>query len=530
MGSNDELRAWLGAYGLEACAQALIDNQVGLDLLPDLSDDDLASIGLVLGLRRRLQKAAAELVATRAPALFAATSEAVKSTAGGGERRQLAVLVCDLVNSTAMASQLDAEDWHELVAAYQKAVAEVVTRLGGHVAKNLGDGALVFFGYPRAQENDAERAIRAGLGIQDALAALNRRLAADGKPSLAARVGLHAGLVVVGEDADMAGDVLSLAARVQAAAEPHDVLATEDVHRLVAGQFLVEDRGAHAFTGGSRPIKLYRVVRASGSRRRHTGQVRSPLLGRDEELAILAARWRRALAGEGQVVTVIGEAGLGKSRLVEEFQNGLADTPHTWIEFPCSQLLASAPFHPVVEWARGRFGGPEQAHEPRLGELERTFAALGFDLAETIPLVAPVLDIPLAGRYPAPALAPEEMRRRQLGALVRWVMTGTRIQPAIIIVEDVHWADPSTLDLLRSLVDQGASSRLLIVLTARPEFDLRANWPHRSHHSVVTLAPLGAREAAGMISAITRSAMRSPSKPSPPWSRARAACLCSSRR
>ncbi len=507
MAANDELRAWLDAHDLGGCAQALIDNQVGLDLLPELSDEDLASIGLVLGLRRRLQRAAAELGAAKAaspPAppnpATAAPPAARAAAANAGERRHLAVLVCDLVDSTAMASRLDAEDWHELVAAYQASVAEVVARFGGHIAKHLGDGALVYFGYPHAQENDAERAVRAGLGIQDALAALNQRLAAGGKPPLATRVGLHAGMVVVGDDADMSGDVPGLAAQTQSAGDPGDVLVSEDVHRLVAGQFLIEDRGARAFKGVVRPIRLYRVVRASGSRRRHTGQALSPLLGRDEELAVLASRWRRARGGEGQVVTIIGEAGFGKSRLLEEFQRGLSDTPHTWIAFPCSQLLANAPFHPLVEWARERFGSADEAHEPRIAELEKAFAALDFDPAEMVPLIAPLLDIAVPARYAAPALPPEEKRRRQLAALVKWVLGGARVQPVVTAIEDVHWADPSTLDLLRSLVDQGASSRLLVVLTARPEF--RASWPHRSHHSVVALAPLGASDTAGMVSAI----------------------------
>jgi class 3 adenylate cyclase len=496
-----DMGEWLRSLGLDQYVEAFRVGAIDADILPELTDADLEKLGLPLGHRKRLLKAIAGL-GGQSPAPSPAPRPAPSPAAtAAGERRTLTVMFSDLVGSTALAASMDAEDWRDLVAAYHDAVASAVARFGGHVAQKMGDGALVYFGYPQAQENDAERGVRAGLAIFQELTALNSRLKAEAKPTLAARVGLHVGAVVIDAGSMAFGEVPNQAARVQSIAQVGEVLVSEDVHRLIAGQFVVEDRGAHELKGVPHPVTLYRVVRPSGTSRRHSaGYAQSPLMGRDEELAILASRWKRAREGEGQVVTIIGEPGIGKSRLVEEFRTKLADTPHTWIEWPCSQLLANAPFHPLVEWARQRFGGPDQPIDRRIGELERTLEAVKLNSAETIPLIAPLLDMQLPDRYPVPPMPPEEKRRRQLAVLVRWVIAGARAQPIVMMIEDVHWADPSTLELLRSLVDQGTTASLMLVLTARPEF--KTPWPHRAHHAVAMLAPLGSRDTMGMIAAI----------------------------
>jgi len=273
-------------------------------------------------------------------------------------------MFCDLVGSTAIVGRLDAEEWRDIVADYHRAVTEAVTRFGGHVAKNLGDGAMVYFGYPQAQENDAERALRAGLAIIEAIAAQSRALAARGAPELAVRVGIHAGPVVISDDAEVFGEVPNVAARVQAAAEPSMLLITRDVHRPVSGLFVVSDRGAHTLKGVAEPVELIQVVRASGTgRRRAAGRLVTPLIGREEELHQVESRWGRARAGQGQLVLLVGEAGFGKSRLTKEFQNRLAETPHTWTEFACSQLLQNTPFHPFIEFARRRLEEQEPTPE-----------------------------------------------------------------------------------------------------------------------------------------------------------------------
>ena len=251
--------------------------------------------------------------------------------------------------------------------------------------------------------------------------------------------------------------------------------------------------------------QLYRIVRASGGGRRGGSRAPTPLVGRGEELDILTRRWERARRGEGQLSLIVGEPGLGKSRLIEEFRARLAETPHTWVEWASSQLLQNTPLHPIAEWGRARFGGAEVAGEKRLAELEAALGSVGLDAAEYAPLLAPVIDAPLPpGR--APKLSPEELRSRQLAALSAWVLAGARTQPIVLAFEDLHWADPTSLDVLQALAERGAQAPLLIIATTRPEF--RPPWKLRSHHGVISLAPLDAGEIVRMVGEIaTRHAL-----------------------
>jgi AAA ATPase domain/Adenylate and Guanylate cyclase catalytic domain len=269
-----------------------------------------------------------------------------------------------------------------------------VTGLGGHVLKRLGDGLIALFGYPQAQENDAERAVRAALAIQHALAGINSRNSAKNAPELSARIGLESGPVVVEANGEVFGDAPNVAAGVQAAAEPGSVLVTMNVQRQVAGLFVPEEQGARELKGVTDPIQLCRIVRASGGRRRSGARALTPFVGRDEELGILMRRWDRACAGEGQLVLIVGEPGLGKSRLIEEFRAKLVGTPHTWVEWSASRLLQNTPLHSIAEWGRLRFGADAPA-EQRLADLEGTLTLIGFDPAEHAPLLAPLVDIRL---------------------------------------------------------------------------------------------------------------------------------------
>ena len=246
--------------------------------------------------------------------------------------------------------------------------------MGGHVAKKLGDGLMALFGYPLAHENDAERAARAALSIQRALAELNRKNAGTGKPELQARIGLETGPAVVDAAGEIYGDVANIAARVQALAEPGAVLVTARVQRQVAGLFVAEERGTHTLKGVPEPVALFRLVRASGGGRRSGQRNLTPLVGRDDEMTMLLRRWERARQGDGQLVMIVGEPGLGKSRLIEEFHARLAETPHTWVEWSCSQLLQNTPLHPIAEWGRQRFGGADVPADRRLAELESSLA------------------------------------------------------------------------------------------------------------------------------------------------------------
>ena len=398
-----------------------------------------------------------------------------------------------------LAAKLDAEDWRNLVNAYLDEASAAVTGFGGHVLKKLGDGLMALFGYPHAQENDAERAVRAALAIQRALSDLNARNAANGAPELSARVGIESGPVVVEASGEVFGDAPNVAARVQAAAEPGSVLITLNVQRQVAGLFVVEELGARELKGVPDPVQLFRITRASGGRRRGGARALTPFVGREEELGLLTRRWERARAGEGQLVLVVGEPGLGKSRLIEEFHSQLVETPHTWSEWSASQLLQNTPLHPIAEWGRLRFGTDAPA-EQRLADLEGTLRLTGLDPAEHAPLLAPLVDIPLppdrATNFP-----PEELRRKQLAAMTAWVLAGARSQPLVLAFEDLHWADPTSLDLLRAFADRGAQAPLLVLATTRPEF--RAPWSLRSHHSLISLSPLDRAGVARMVGEIS---------------------------
>ena len=345
-----DVGGWLRGLGLEQYEANFRDNKVDAAVLPQLTADDLKDIGVAaVGDRRKLLGAIAALAGATASA--SPTAFAPKPSAQGGaevsaERRPITVMFCDLVGSTALASRLDAEDWRSLVNAYLDEASGAVAGLGGHVLKRLGDGLMALFGYPIAQENDAERAVRAALAIQRALADLNARNARSGAPELAARIGLECGSVVVDAAGEVFGEAPNVAARVQAAAEPGTVLVTASVQRQTAGLFVAEDRGANALKGVLEPVTLYRIVRASGGGRRGGARALTPLVGREEELDLLSRRWERARKGEGQLALIVGEPGLGKSRLIEEFRARLGETPHTWVEWSSSQLLQNTPLYP----------------------------------------------------------------------------------------------------------------------------------------------------------------------------------------
>ena len=420
-----------------------------------------------------------------------------------GERRHLTVLFCDLVGSTEIASHLDPEEWREIVAGYHRAAAQAIERFGGSVAQYLGDGVMAYFGYPEAHDNDAERAARAGLAILDAISKLNEH---PTHPKLAARVGVDSGAVVVGagagKDADVFGDAPNVAARVQAAAAPGTVLISADTHRLVSGLFVLEDRGAQALKGIERPVQLYRVVQPSGVRGRLEAAAAArgltPFVGREDELRLLMSRWERALDSEGQVALIMGEAGIGKSRLLQRLHEQIMETPHTWVEAAAGALYQNTPFYPVSELLRGllTWRGDEPPEE-QLAQLQSALELAGLKASEAVSLIAPLLNLPLPAKYPPLSLSPEQQRRRLLATLVEWALGAARVQPIVIAIEDLHWADPSTLELLQLLVEQGATARLLLLHTARPEF--RAAWPLRTHHTQITLNRLSSRNVRTMV-------------------------------
>ena len=501
-----DVGVWLRSLGLWQYEATFRNNEIDGEVLPNLTIDDLKDLGVaVVGHRRKIMSAIEELNAipvARADAVKPSQTQVAPSVGArsdGVERRPITVIFCDLVGSTSLAAKLDAEDWRNLVNAYLDQASAAVTDFGGHVLKKLGDGLMALFGYPQAQENDAERAVRAALAIQRALSDLNAKHLAKGAPELSARIGLDMGPVLVDAAGEVFGDAPNVAARVQAVAEPGTVLVTASVQRQTAGLFVAEDRGAHDFKGVPAPVALYRIVRASGGGRRGGARALTPLVGREDELDILSRRWKRARSGEGQLALIVGEPGIGKSRLLEEFHGRLGETPHTWVEWSSSQLLQNTPLHPVAEWGRHRFGA-DLPTEQRLADLEHTLRLIGLDPTEYAPLLAPLVDVLLPEDRPA-KLAPEELRRRQLAAMTAWILAAARTQAVVLAFEDLHWADPTSLDLMRALAERGAQASLLIIATTRPEF--RPPWSVRSHHSVISLSPLDRMQVAKMVAELS---------------------------
>src|SRR5215471_16927030 len=409
------------------------------------------------------------------------------------ERRQLTVMFCDLVDSTPLASQLDPEDLREVVRAYQETAATVIQRFGGHIAQYLGDGLLVYFGYPQAHEDDAHRAVRTGLGIVDAMAALNARLAPHSGVQLAVRLGLHTGVVVVGEMGGGSrqegpsgpaptqsrqqlamGDTPNVAARLQGLAAPDTVVISPTTLRLVQGYFTCNALGAHTLKGLAAPLQVYRILGESAAQSRldvagATGL--TPLVGRDAEVALLLERWAHSQDGAGQVVLLRGEAGIGKSRLVEVLRERVLSAGATPMVLHCFPDHQNSVLYPVIDHLQ-RFL-QWQRHEPpeaKFDTLERVLRTYRLPLDDIVPLFAALLSVPLPARYPPLTLTPQRQRHQTQEALVAWLLAEAERQPVLAVWEDLHWADPSTLELLSLLLDQVSTAHMLTLCTGRPEF------------------------------------------------------------
>jgi predicted ATPase/class 3 adenylate cyclase len=429
------------------------------------------------------------------------------------ERRQLTVMFCDLVDSTPLASQLDPEDLREVVRAYQETAAAVIQRFDGHIAQYLGDGLLVYFGYPQAHEDDARRALRSGLGIVEAMEALNARLAQRYGVRLAVRIGIHTGVVVVGEmgggsrqEQLAMGETPNVTARLQGLAAPDTVVISLTTFRLVQGYFTCQDLGAHTLKGLAAPLQVYRILGESAAQSRldvagATGL--TPLVGRDTEVALLLERWAHSQAGAGQVVLLHGEAGIGKSRLVEVLRERVLSEGATRIVFHCSSSHQNSTLYPVIDHLQ-RFlqWQHNEPPEAKFDTLERVLRTSRLPLDEVVPLFAALLSVPLPERYPPLHLTPQRQRQKTQEALVAWLLEEAERQPVLAVWEDLHWADPSTLEVLGLVLDQVTTARMLILLTCRPEF--HPSWTTYVPVTQLTLNRLGRAQVEAMISSLTR--------------------------
>jgi class 3 adenylate cyclase len=431
------------------------------------------------------------------------------------ERRQLTVLFCDLVESTALAARLDPEELREVVRAYQETCARVIERFEGHIAQYLGDGLLVYFGYPQAHEDDAQRAVRTGLGLVEAMGGLNARLHAEQAVRLAVRVGVHTGLVVVGEmgggarrEALALGETPNLAARLQSLAEPDTVVISPATAHLIQGYFDCHTLGAHTLKSIVQPLEVSQVLCESGAKTRLDAAVASgltPLVGRDEELEFLLARWEQVREGRGQVVLLSGEAGIGKSRLVHMLQAQVAKAPAAWLT-PC-QCLAhyqNSTLYPIIDLLERvvleltREESPQQ----KLRKLEGWLVQYGFSLPAAVPLFAALLSLPLGTGYTPLDVTPAQHKHQTLQAILTALLQRAAQQPVLFVMEDLHWADASTLELLHLLVDQVPTARILALLTFRPEFT--PPWGARSHVAHVTLTRLPQQQTETLIARLTQ--------------------------
>lgn len=428
-----------------------------------------------------------------------------------GERRQLTVMFCDLAKSTELSEKLDPEDLCDVIEAYREACGAAVDRFGGHVAQYLGDGILAYFSFPFAHEDDAERAVRAGLEVHSNLADLNPHLEKRYGVQVSARVSVHTGPVVIDRSRHQRetlalGRAVNVAKRVSEIALPGTVVMTRDTHRLVEGLFVTRNLGAHALRGVADPIELDRVLAASSARGRLDASLAkglTPLVGREREIDSLVQAFDTASRGRGRVVFLGGDPGIGKSRLVHALQRRVAVLPHGWLECRGSPHHQNSAFHPVIEALRRVFAfGPGDSAARRAALVEEGLDRAGIDPAEALPLLAELLSIEVPGAAGLRETSPEARRRRTLDVLARWIFTAAKSRPLVLAMEDLHWFDPSTLELFDRIVKDAAAASMLVLATHRSSFVLR--WPVEGHASRLGLGPLGRDESARLVEAVAR--------------------------
>ncbi|MCK1512203.1 AAA family ATPase [Bradyrhizobium sp. 190] len=502
-----DISSWLRGLGLERHEQAFRENAIDEAILPKLTAEDLKDLGVTaVGHRRILLDAIAAL----RPETCRDTAEPFGS--GGkvpeAERRQLTVMFVDLVGSTALSARLDPEELRDIIGAYHRRCAEVITNSGGFVAKYLGDGVLAYFGYPQAHEEDAEQAVRAGLALIESMAQLDARP----ETSLQARVGIATGLVVVGDllgegaaqEQAVIGETPNLAARLQGLAEPNTVVIADSTRRMLGGLFDYRDLGTLPVAGFDYPVHVWRALGASlvGSRFEALRAASTPLIGREEEIALLTRRWERAKDGDGSVVLIVGEPGIGKSRIAQTLLEQLGKEPHTRLRYFCSPHHQHSAFYPSITQLEEAAGfRREDTAETRLDKLVAVLAIANKDLSEAVPLLADLLSIPTGDRYPPLNFTPQKRKEKTVHVQVAQVEGLAARQPLLMLWEDIHWSDPTTLEWLDLLIDRAATLRVLMILTFRPEFT--PPWVGRPHVTLLSLNRLPPRRRAEMIAHVT---------------------------
>jgi class 3 adenylate cyclase len=496
---------WLASLGMSEYSERFAEERIEVDVLSELTDRDLERLGISLGHRRRMLRAIRERGAA-APATprAVALSPALQ---GSAERRQLTVVFCDLVGSTALSGELDPEDLRAVVGAYNRCCTELIERNGGFVAKYMGDAVLAYFGYPRAHEHDAERAVRAGLALVEAVPKLTTATV-----PLQVRVGIATGLVVVGDligagaaqEQVVVGETPNLAARLQALAEPGAVVIASSTQMLTAGLFEYRDLGTVTLKGFAENVPAWQVLGAGATESRFEAlhSTTTALVGREEEIDLLLRRWEHAQRGEGSVVLISGEPGIGKSRIAQAVVERLSAEPYTRLRFFCSPHHQDSALYPsIAQLERAASFRRDYTDEQRLDKLEAVLAQGTNDLGETVPLLAELLSIPTGDRYPPPNLTPQKRKEKTLWALLAQLERLATRQPVLMVFEDIHWIDPTSRDLLDMIVERVPVLPVLLIITFRTEF--APPWVGVPHVTLLSLSRLPPSQRREMISYVT---------------------------
>ncbi len=499
---------WLNAIGMGQYTQAFLQNDVDGDVLLALTEGDLEKLGVTLGHRKKISKAIAELnVADAIDAGANRPASVVESVTAEGERRQVTVLFCDLVASVAMTQNRDPEDFRRLMESYHAVCIEAIQRLDGFVAQIQGDAVVAYFGYPIAHEAEADRAVRAGLGILKALTTLSR----DTSEGWRVRIGIASGMVVVSHilaaEKSAVGETPNLAQRLQTTANPMEVIVSNRTKELAGGGFEFEDRGSYQLKGIAEPVRAWKVLGRSAVASRFEAATRhriTPLVGREQELGLMIDRWQLARSGEGQVLLLLGEPGIGKSRTMHALRERLAKDIEMALQYQCSPYHTNSAFYPIIDHLERSLGFvPSDTAEDKLNKLERRLIGEMHRSRLDCSLMARMLLIPCDERYGSFEITPQRQKDETLRALADWVAALAGQHATGLFFEDVHWADPSTLEALNVLIDRAQSLPLLIVITFRPEFE--SSWTARPHVTLLTLTRLSRAQSALVVGRVANS-------------------------
>lgn len=517
---NDRVSAWLESLGLERYREVFHQNAITWDVLPELNDGDLASLGVLLGHRKQLLRAIAKFsqsaVSNDLATQHIATDQEVVSfppPRDQAERRQLTVMFCDLVGSTALARRLDPEDLQTSIRHFLDTCSEAISRFNGYIAKYMGDGLLVYFGYPHAHEHDVERAVHAGLAVLELVKALPLEHYSDQELEIAARIGIATGPVMVGEligqdtakERSVFGETPNLASRLQGLAAPNQLIVDSVTKRLVGGEFEFADRGTVSLKGFETPVQVWQVLSVKSSASRFESYRSGRLvqfIGREHETALLVGRWWEAVEGEGQVVLLCGEAGIGKSRLVRHLCDRLTGDQYETIQAQCSPHHTNTALYPVITYLRQAAGvAGKDSPSTQWQKLVTLVANSGLDDRITVALLAGLLSVEGHEQDQLANMSPDKRKEMTLEALVQYLHRVADRSPVLFIVEDAHWLDPTTLDLMTRVIDRIRQMRLLVLITFRPDF--RPSWTEYSHVTFLTLSRLPRRQSAELIAMMT---------------------------